>query len=163
MTLSEILVAELQHEAISLRKSIERVPASKFDWKPHQKSMSLKTLTVHCAEIFGMIDIVLNTDELDFATAPAKSDFKTTEEIVAFFEKGFQASIDSLLRTPVSDFEKQWTMRNGEHIILQLPKAAVIRSMGMNHLYHHRGQLSVYLRLLDIPVPSLYGPSADEQ
>ena len=95
MNISQVLIAELTHEAVSMRKSIERVPADKFDWKPHEKSMSLKALTVHCAEIYGLIDIVLNTDELDFATAPAKPDFKTTEEIVAFFDKGLEATLKS--------------------------------------------------------------------
>lgn len=163
MNLSQALIAELTHEAASMRKSIERVPADKYDWKPHEKSMSLKALTVHCAEIYGLIDIVLKTDELDFATAPERPDFKTTEEIVAFFDEGLEAALKSLEKATADDYAKTWTMRHGDHIIMQMPKAAVIRSMGLSHAYHHRGQLSVYLRLLDIPVPAIYGPSADEQ
>ena len=156
-------IAELEHEAATARKCIERVPADKFDWKPHEKSMSFGRLASHVAEMFGWTPSTLEHSELDFS----KMDYtpfepKTSEELVEFFDKNVDEALVTLRNMVDERFMETWTMRNGEQVYFTMPKVAVMRSFVMNHIIHHRGQLSVYLRLNDIPVPSIYGPSADE-
>lgn len=164
MSINEALLGELNYEIISARKVLERIPADKFDWKPHEKSMSMGVLANHLADIFAWYKMVLETDELDFAAnsyAPkAASD---TEELTAIFDANVAAAQESLVKAEAAEFTKTWTLRSGEHVIFTLPKTSTLRTFVANHLIHHRGQLSVYLRLNDIPVPSIYGPSADEQ
>jgi uncharacterized damage-inducible protein DinB len=161
--MGSILIAEIEEEAVSARKCLERIPAEKFDWKPHEKSMTFTRLASHIAEMFGWTAATLQADELDFA----KVDYKpfepaTTDDLVEYFDKNVAEAIDALRNAPDEVFFQNWTMRNGEQIYFTMPKAVVMRSFVLNHIVHHRGQLSVYLRLNDIPVPSLYGPSADE-
>jgi len=157
------LLSEMEHEAKSAREVLSRVPVDKFDWKPHEKSMSFVRLASHVAEMFAWTPATLQQAELDFA----KMDYKpfeptTTEELVDFLDKNVAEALDVLRNTTDEQFMENWTMRSGETIYFTMPKAAVMRSFVMNHIVHHRGQLSVYLRLNDIPVPALYGPSADE-
>jgi len=164
MTLNQILLAEVKSEAISTRKLLELVPFEKADFKPHEKSMTLLRLASHVAEITGWWKECLVHDELDFS----KGDFsprvyKSTAELVAFFDLLLEKTEVILNSTPESEFEKPWTMRNGEQIYFTMPKAKVVRTWCMNHLYHHRAQLDVYLRMLDVPLPSVYGPTADVQ
>jgi uncharacterized damage-inducible protein DinB len=161
--ISSVLIAEMEMEASVARKCLERVPEEKFDWKPHEKSMTFRQLAVHVAEMFGWTPATLQQEELDFA----KIDYKpyepaTTADLVEYLDKNVAEAIDVLKNSPDEAFVDNWTMRNGETIYFTMPKAAVMRSVVMNHIIHHRGQLSVYLRLNDIPVPSIYGPSADE-
>ena len=161
--ISAALIAEMEQEASTARKCLERVPAEKFDWKPHEKSMSFGRLASHVADMFGWTPATLQQPELDFA----KFDFKpfeptTTEALVEYLDKNVAEAIETLRNTPDAAFMENWTMRNGEQIYFTMPKIAVMRSFVMNHIIHHRGQLTVYLRLNDIPVPSIYGPSADE-
>ena len=162
-TMSSILIAEIEQEAVSARKCMERIPTEKFDWKPHEKSMTFSRLASHIAEMFGWTAATLQNPELDFA----KMDYTpfeptTTADLVEFFDKNVAESIDVLRNTPDEAFFENWTMRKGEQVYFTMPKAVVMRSFILNHIIHHRGQLSVYLRLNDISVPSLYGPSADE-
>lgn len=157
------LIAEMENEGATTRKCLERVPAEKFDWKPHEKSMTFSRLATHVAEMFGWTNMTVEQPELDFS----KMDYKpfeptTTAELVECFEKNFSAAIESLKGATDEMFMEPWSLRNGEQIYFTMPKVAVMRSMVLNHIVHHRGQLTVYLRLNDIPVPSLYGPSADE-
>jgi len=161
--MSSILIAEIEQEAVSARKCIERIPEDKFDWKPHEKSMTFVRLASHVAEMFGWTPSTMQNAELDFS----KIDYtpfapRTTADLVEYLDKNIAEAIDVLRNTPDEVFLENWTMRNGEQIYFTMPKAVVMRSFLMNHIVHHRGQLSVYLRLNDIPVPSLYGPSADE-
>ncbi|CAN5532740.1 hypothetical protein BH10ACI3_BH10ACI3_18530 [soil metagenome] len=161
--LATAFLAELDNEAKVTRNCLERVPAEKFDWKPHEKSMTMGRLAVHCAEMFGWTKETCKQDVLDFATA----DFKpfepaSTEELLAFFDDHIAKAKIILAETSDETFMTDWTMRNGDQVYMTMPKVAVMRSFVMNHIIHHRGQLSVYLRLNDIPVPSIYGPSADE-
>lgn len=163
MDIKQGLINELSMEAANTRKMLERVPADKFDWKPHNKSMVLRRLSVHVAELSNWPVLVVNEDELDFS----KMDYKpphvsATEELLDMHEKGVEAAVAAIRNMADEDLMKPWTLRNGEHVIFQLPKIAVLRGMCFNHIYHHRGQLSVYLRLLDVNVPGMYGPSADE-
>lgn len=162
MNLAQQLKQEFERESVSMQKVLERIPTDKFDWKPHEKSMSIKQLSVHVAEITGLISLIINQDELDFAKVTKKPEINSAEELVAFYKKLKQKSLEALDVVSDEELNKIWVMRSGDHIIMKLPKKDMIRVMAMSHAYHHRGQLSVYLRLLDIPVPSIYGPSADE-
>jgi len=160
---SSALIAEIEQEAATARKCLERIPAEKFDWKPHEKSMSFRTLATHVAEMFGWTPSTMQTSELDFA----KIDYKpyepaTTGDLLEYFDKNVAEAIDTLRNSDDAAYMENWTMRNGEKVYFTMPKAIVMRSFVMNHIVHHRGQLTVYLRLNDIPVPSIYGPSADE-
>lgn len=156
-------INELQHEAMTTRKILERIPPEKFDWKPHEKSMTMKSLATHVADMFNWIPMTLETDEIDFAKGYDQPKAETTEEMVAMLDKNVAAAKESLEKiTDDEIFMQPWTLRNGEQVLLQMAKIAVLRGMVMNHIVHHRGQLSVYLRMNDIPVPAMYGPSADE-
>lgn len=155
--------AELEQEAATTRKCLERIPAEKFDWKPHEKSMTFSRLASHLSEMFGWAKPTMEQDELDFATFDYKPfEPKTNAELLEKFEKNVSEAMESVRNATDEDFMKPWTMKNGDKVYFSLPKVAVIRSFVMNHIIHHRGQLSVYLRLNDISVPALYGPSADE-
>lgn len=161
--LATAFLAELDNEAKVTRSCLERVPADKFDWKPHEKSMTMGRLATHCAEMFGWTKETLKSDVLDFAAFDYKPfEPKSTEELLAFFDDHITKAKQILSETSDETFLTDWTMRNGEQVYFTMPKVAVMRSFVMNHIVHHRGQLSVYLRLNDILVPSIYGPSADE-
>ena len=161
--LAQAFLNELENEAKVTRACLERVPADKFDWQPHEKSMKMGRLAVHCAEMFGWTKETLKQDVLDFATADFKPFEPTsTEELLAFFDNHIATAKAILAETSDETFFNEWTMRNGDQVYFTMPKVAVMRTFVMNHIIHHRGQLSVYLRLNDIPVPSIYGPSADE-
>lgn len=162
-SINEAFLSELQNELVSTRTILERIPADKFDYTPHEKSMTFRRLAVHVAEMFGWITMTMKTDVLDFATAEFPPfEPNTTEELVEFFDKTIAEATTVLENCKDEDFMEMWTMKNGEKTYFTMPKIAVLRSFCLNHIYHHRGQLSVYLRLNDIPVPSIYGPSADE-
>lgn len=162
MKMNDILLAELKHEAASTRKLLESVPFEKGDFKPHEKSMSLQRLSVHVAEITGWWKECLVHDELDFSKGDfTPKVFNSIDEILALHDTLVAQAEQILTDTPESEFQKPWTMRNGDQIYFTMPKASVVRTWCMNHLYHHRGQLSVYLRLLDVALPNTYGPSAD--
>jgi len=161
--ISSVLIGEMEQEAKTTRTCLERVPADKFDWKPHEKSMEFGKLAAHIAEMFGWTPATLQQAELDFSKMDYKPfEPKTTDDLLEFFDKTVAEAIDVLRNTGDEVFLEDWTMRNGEKVYFTMPKAVVMRSFVMNHIVHHRGQLSVYLRLNDIPVPALYGPSADE-
>jgi uncharacterized damage-inducible protein DinB len=158
------LIGELQMEAATTRKCLERIPAEKFDYAPHEKSMKMGRLAVHIAEMFGWTIEAVNKTELDFA----KMDYKpfepqTTEELVGFFDKITTEAVEALQAASDEAMMESWTLRNGDEIYFTMPRVQVLRGMVFNHIVHHRGQLSVYMRMNDIPVPALYGPSADEQ
>jgi uncharacterized damage-inducible protein DinB len=156
-------LAELENEAKVTRSCLERVPADKFDWKPHDKSMTMGTLASHIAEMFGWAKSIVDLTELDFGAMDYKPfEPKSTEELVAFLDHMTAEAKDAIARASDEHFHQNWTLRRGETIFFTMPRVAVMRGMVFNHIVHHRGQLSVYLRLNDIPVPSIYGPSADE-
>lgn len=161
--LASAFLAELDNEAKVTRSVLERVPADKFDWKPHEKSMTMGRLAVHCAEMFGWTKETLKSDVLDFAGMDfTPYEPKSSEALLSFFDDHIAKAKEIIGETSDETFLTEWTMRNGEQVYFTMPKVAVMRSFVMNHIIHHRGQLSVYLRLNDIPVPSIYGPSADE-
>ena len=162
--MTDALIGELKVEAATTRKLLERVPVDKNSWKPHEKSMALGNLSGHIAELPGWITVTMTTDEMDFAKREYKPFIaQSAGELVTHFDKMVEDAIAALKAASPEEYGKTWTLRNGDHIMFTMPKAAVLRSFALSHMYHHRGQLSVYLRLLDIPIPGMYGPSADER
>jgi uncharacterized damage-inducible protein DinB len=163
MSYNKGLIAELQMEAANTRKMLEKVPTDKNDWKPHEKSMKLGNLANHVAELAGWTVFTMGSDELDLSKMDYKPVIATsTEQLLATHDANFNKAIAALEGASNEDFDKIWTLRHGDHVIMAMPKKAVLRSMVFSHLIHHRGQLSVYLRLLDVPIPGMYGPSADD-
>ena len=163
MSLGQIIAAEMKQEAATTRRLLERLPADKLMWKPHEKSMSLEHLAGHIVEMIAWTGPTLTQDELDFATMNYKrKEYTDPAELVADLDKNVSDALEVLENTSDEAMAGTWTLRNGEQKFFTLPKPAVMRSFVMNHIVHHRGQLSVYMRLLDIPLPSIYGPTADE-
>lgn len=163
MSLVDAIIAEIEQEAHNTRKILALVPTDKFDWKPHEKSMPLKNLAAHIAGLAEWPAVIAKTDYLDLAEGGlSRPEIRSAEDLVREQEKNTQKSVEVLRAAKESDLKGNWVLRSGDHVILDLPKMAVIRSMAMNHIYHHRAQLGVYLRLLDIAIPGMYGPSADE-
>lgn len=164
MSVKEKLIAEFKYESANTRKVLERAPEKSFLWKPHEKSMSLGRLTYHLAEIPQWVDTTISKDELDFA----KSDYipvdaTTTKDLLKFFDNNISKALSILENTNEEVLSENWSMKAGDKIFFTLPKADVFRSFILSHTMHHRGQLTVYLRMLDVPVPSIYGPTADEE
>ncbi len=158
----QMLLKEMDKEATITRKMLERVPDDKYDWKPHEKSMSLRQLATHVAELPSWVSMVLTTDGLDFAKNPYQPEIiNNKKELLAYFEKTLTDGRAHLEKAEDKDLEPDWTLRNGEQIYSVESKGEVIR-MTYNQIVHHRAQLGVFLRLLDIPIPGSYGPSADE-
>jgi uncharacterized damage-inducible protein DinB len=163
MPLNQSLIAELKQEAANTRKILERVAVDQNEWRPHDKSMKLGSLAMHVAELEGWAAMIMATDELDFAKFNYKAVMPATvDELLAKHDENVEQSIAILENCKDEDFDKPWSMRNGEMIFFTLPKKVALRTYAYNHMYHHRGQLSVYLRLLNIHVPGMYGPSADD-
>ncbi|UCG85788.1 MAG: DinB family protein [Gemmatimonadota bacterium] len=161
MPISEALIPELDQEAAATRRLLERVPEDKLDWKPHEKSMSLGRLATHLAELPGWGKVTIEQDVLDIGGFQPTI-LKTVSEMVGLFDKNVSEFRVILGETPDAEFMKTWTMKHEGKEVFAAPKIAVVRNMVMNHLVHHRGQLTVFLRLNDVPLPMIYGPSADE-
>ena len=163
MALKETFIAEMQHEAANTRKMLERVPVEHFDFKPHEKSMTLKRLASHVAELPEWTGYTLKYPELDFATVKyVPKDIRTKEDLLALHDESVRGAIADLKGSSNAQMKEIWVLRHGAHVILSMPKSDVIRSSVLNHIVHHRAQLGVYLRLLGVPIPGMYGPSADE-
>ncbi len=166
MSLAQSLLPEFDHEMASTRRTLERVPEERFGWKPHGKSMSLGRLASHLAEIPTWGSVTVETAELDMSPPggpPYKAaDFPTRAQVLAQFDVAVVRARTAIAGATDADLFEPWTLKNSGQVIFTMPKIAVLRSFVLNHLIHHRGQLTVYLRLNDVAVPSLYGPSADE-
>jgi len=166
MGLSDSLLPEFDHEMANTRKALERVPEDKFAWKPHEKSMALGGLATHLATLPSWAIHTVNEDSIDIAPVdgepPRVAPVESRADLLARFDDTSSRARAAIAGATDEELFKPWTLFAGGKEILKLPKIAVLRSFVMNHLIHHRGQLTVYLRLNDIPVPSLYGPSADE-
>jgi uncharacterized damage-inducible protein DinB len=164
MAIKDAFIAELKQESSLTKKMLERVPVEKASWKPHEKSMSLGRLATHVAEIPHWISRIITIDDWDFAARGFSSQVaQSNEELLEIFQAKLDTAITDLETMSDEDFNKTWIVRMGEQMRRELPKKIAIRGWGFSHLVHHRGQLSVYLRLLDVPVPGMYGPSADEK
>jgi uncharacterized damage-inducible protein DinB len=153
---------QVKAEAETSRKFLKIIPEDKYDWKPHPKSMSIRQLATHIAELPGWIPLGINTDVLDFATGSyAPTPIKNNGNLLEVFEENQKQAMESLSKTSDEFLQNDWTMRNGEQVYFTISKEEVIR-MAMSQTIHHRAQLGVFLRLLDVPIPGSYGPSADE-
>ena len=162
MNIIPILLKEIAEEAAITRKMLTCVPNDKYDWQPHPKSMTIQQLTGHIAELPTWVAMTLTTDELDFAANPYKQTIiKDTNHLLEIHEQSVAAGIAQLEKTNEQVLQEQWTLRIGERILSQRSKLEVIR-MTFNQITHHRAQLGVFLRLLDVVIPGSYGPSADE-
>lgn len=163
MGLAERLLPEFDHEMRGTRRVLERVPLERYDWTPHAKSFSLGRLANHLATIPRWGVVALTAPEFDFAQpGPAATPATTQEALLAAFDEKVAAARGALSGASDAALGEPWTLRNGDHVVFTLPRAVVLRNMVLNHNVHHRGQMTVCLRLLDVPVPGLYGPSADE-
>jgi uncharacterized damage-inducible protein DinB len=165
MALNQGLLMEFDHEIAGTRKTLERVPFDKADWRPHPKSWPLATLATHVARLPGWAKETLTLDALDMAAGNQDWSKAATShaDLMALFDKNVAAGRAALEGTSDATFMQPWSLKSGETVHFTMPKIAVLRGFVMSHLIHHRAQLGVYLRLLDVPVPALYGPSADEQ
>ncbi len=167
MKISETMLPEFDQEMASTRKVLERVPAAKFSWRPHPKSFEFGALATHIASMADWAGLTMQTDSFDYAPPGAPPyqapKFASTDELLAAFDKSVAQGRSALAAADDSAFLAPWTLMAGGKTIMTMPRIAVIRTFVMNHTIHHRAQLGVYLRLNDIPVPALYGPTADEQ
>ena len=162
MSMIQTFLKELQQEANTTRKMLAIVPDEKYQWKPHEKSMTIQQLATHIAELPGWVKMALETSELDFAVnGYTPLNISSTAGVLESFEKNVADGKASLEAAREEQLDEPWTMRNGETIYSTLPKGEVIR-MALSQTIHHRAQLGVFLRLLDIPIPGSYGPSADD-
>ncbi|MCL4812622.1 MAG: damage-inducible protein DinB [Vicinamibacteraceae bacterium] len=166
MTFTDILLPEFDHEMAVTRRVLERVPlAADADWQPHAKSMSLARLASHLADIPGWVSAILRHDGYDMRGEDDGPEvvFRDRDALLAHFDARARAGRDLLATASDAEMLLPWTLKKDGHVVLTMPRAASLRSFLFSHLIHHRGQLSVYLRLRDVPVPSIYGPSADER
>ena len=148
-------------EAARTRRVLERVPTDKLTWSPHAKSMNIGKLAMHIAAIPGRLSAWILTDEFVFSPNPTPEP-TSTAEILAAHDAAVAAAKENMAKVGDAGLGVMWTAKAGDKTLMTMPKSAVVRTLVLNHAFHHRGQLSVYLRLLDVPVPSIYGPSADE-
>lgn len=166
MAIRDALLAEFDHEMISTRKTLERVPEGKGDWAPHEKSMKMGRLAGHIAELSGWAASIIGQDSLDFRPvgAPPMQPVVMTSraQLLEVFDKKVAEARKHLAGASDETLLKNWTLMSGGQTIMTMPRVQFLRGFVMNHIVHHRAQLGVYLRMNDVPVPSVYGPSADE-
>lgn len=167
MSATNYFLPEFDQEMANARRALERVPDDKLDWKPHPKSMSLGQLASHIAQLPAWTASIFEADEFDFrppdGPAFAMADCKSTPELLKLFDESIAKARAAVAGASDDRLDSPWTLKAGAYTIITAPRFAVYRGFGMNHMIHHRAQLAVYLRLLDVPVPGMYGPTADEQ
>ena len=162
MPIAQTLLPEFDQEMANTRKMLERVPDGKFDYKPHEKSMSLGQLAAHTAEIPSYATATMKVERMDFTGDEKPFSPTTRQELLDAFDKHVAESRQALSKASDEDLAKIWTLTYRGNQIFSMPRSAVLRTMVMSHLIHHRSQLGVYLRLNNVEVPGMYGPSADE-
>ncbi|TDS56628.1 DinB family protein [Myroides indicus] len=162
MSINSSFLKELEKEIASTKKIIARIPNDKWGWKPHEKSMSVGDLAKHITELTIWTVNITEKDKLDFHQDYVPLKATTTEDLLELLDEFYEQSRKAVEKFDEKKWEEDWSLTAGEHLIAKMPKIAANRFIVNNHIYHHRGQLSVYLRLLDIPIPGMYGPSADE-
>jgi uncharacterized damage-inducible protein DinB len=161
MNFSERLIAELKQEGESTRRVLERVPSDKLSWKPHKKSMSLGQLALHTAGVPGGLAELLDERSREVSVVPLP-EATSLNEILSAFDKHLLVAENKLLAWGETGLMETWKLTREGIPIIEVPRIEMVRTLMLNHWYHHRGQLTVYLRLLEVPVPAVYGPSADE-
>jgi uncharacterized damage-inducible protein DinB len=161
MRIVDSILMELDQESQTTKRVLDRVPEDKLTWKPHPTSFSLGQLAMHVASVQGHVAAAATQDTFEISTPP-RPEAKSRKEILEAFSQGTASAKEILEKMDDSRLMSMWTgTRNGKTVI-SVPRIGLIRAIALNHTYHHRGQLAVYLRLLNVPVPSIYGPSADE-
>ena len=167
MSMAQVMLEQFKQEASGTRKALERVPFDKAEWAPHEKSMTLGRLAGHIAEMPSWGASILTSDEFDMAPPdgePYKSQVhESTDDVLATFDQGVSAVEAALPGVTDEAWADHWSLKSGGEEVLGGPRGALFGNLVINHTIHHRGQLTVYLRLCDVPVPGMYGPSADEQ
>jgi uncharacterized damage-inducible protein DinB len=162
MSMIQLLLKEMDQEAQITRKMLSRVPDDKFDWQPHPRSMTIRQLATHIAELPTWVSMALTTDGIDFATTPYDPTIlNTTVDLLACLEQSLAEGRSQLAHATDEQLSEPWVMRNGDQVISAMTRGETIR-VSYSQIVHHRAQLGVFLRLLDIPIPGSYGPSADE-
>jgi uncharacterized damage-inducible protein DinB len=166
MSIADSLLPEYDHELATTRRVLERVPEAEFGWKPHPKSMTLGQLAGHVASIPFWLSATLDTPFYDVMAGDREATLEppaSRSEMLRQFDEKVRKARASLANASDAEMMAPWSLKQGGTVIFSMPRVAAVRSFVMNHMIHHRGQLSVYLRLKDVPVPPIYGPSADEQ
>jgi len=161
MRLVDSILMELEQEAQTTKRVLDRVPENKLAWRPHPKSFSLGQLALHIASAPGNVAAIAAQDTVE-APKFSQPEAKSRQEVLDAFSKSIASAKDTLKNMDDARLTATWTLTKNGKVIMSVPRIGFLRSVLMNHVYHHRGQLSVYLRMLDVPVPSIYGPSADE-
>jgi uncharacterized damage-inducible protein DinB len=161
MRLADSILSELDQEAQTTKRVLERIPDDKLGWKPHPKSFSLGQLGLHIARLPGGLTAAIASDSMEVPSF-AQSEAKSRQEILDTFSQSLTSAKETLKNMDDARLASTWKLTKNGKVLMSLPRVAFLRSILLNHGYHHRGQLSVYLRMLDVPLPSIYGPSADE-
>jgi uncharacterized damage-inducible protein DinB len=160
----QLIVGDASHELATTRRILERLPEEHMTWKPHVKSMTLSGLATHLINILNWQIAIFLYPEFDLSTVPLRREaLERRDDMLEEFDANVVKLEKLLTECDEKTLGEEWTLRNGDHIILRQPRAIAFRTFGLSHMVHHRAQLGVYLRLLDIPVPGIYGPSADEE
>lgn len=162
MKIAEMLLAEMDREMKTTRRLIERVPDDKLDFKPHEKSNTLGWLANHVVSLVRFPKLIAEGDGVDVMKFPRQPEVNTTPELLALLESNVTQAREAIANVPDERMQETWTLRMGDHVIFSEPRFMVFRSFFMNHHIHHRAQLAVYLRMNNVPLPGMYGPSADE-
>lgn len=163
MSLKQGFLIELERETDNTKRIISRLEDKHLIWRPHVKSMTAGELAAHIVELHNWVHAALRRDEFDFKQHYTPFKPKTIKEIQDVLAQGYQKNVDTINALTEEQWTSKWALRSGDYVIAEMPKIGAMRFIIQNHLIHHRGQLSLYLRLLDIPVPGIYGPSADEK
>jgi uncharacterized damage-inducible protein DinB len=162
-TLKEIAFLDLERELAVTRTVLERLPEEHYKWKPHEKSMSLDSLALHVAFLPDWMRGTLAADVLDFASAPRPpKELADRKQLLGFFDENVAALRKVIAKIDIAKFDEPWSLTNGKEVIVTRPRSMVYRVWSLNHLIHHRGQLCLYLRLLNVPVPTIYFNTADD-
>lgn len=160
----QLIVGDATHELALTRTILERLPNEHMAWKPHEKSMALGGLATHLINILNWQIAIFLNPVFDLSTVPLRREaLESREDVLEEFDANVVKLEKLLAECDENTLGEEWTLRNGEHLILRQPRAIALRSFGLSHMIHHRAQLGVYLRLLGLPVPGLYGPSADDE
>jgi uncharacterized damage-inducible protein DinB len=166
MAIRDSFLPEFEHEMQTTRKTLERVPEDKAAWKPHDTSMPMGRLAGHIAEMVGFAPATFQGDSFDFrppgSAPPVPTVMTSNKQLLELFDKNVAAAHAAISKANDEELLKTWTLMNGGKTFFSMPRITVLRSMILNHIIHHRGQLSVYLRMNKVAVPSIYGPSGDE-
>lgn len=162
-TAMRLALGDLEAELAGTRLVLARLPQDRLSWKPHEKSFSVMELGIHLANLLQWLVATIRDSEFDMAAAPDRDVPETVAALLELYDRRVEETREAAANMTVDDLLSDWTLRNGDHVIFTQTRSLVLRGFVLSHMIHHRGQLTVYLRMLDIPLPPVYGPTADEQ